>query len=411
MMDKWIRITSLITGVIMLVGCSHLTPVAPETPICSTTSTEGHVLWGLYQLYIDPAGPTVDVVPLRQASKHFNVKPYVTPPACNDCILIQPTGPYQYNILPLDITLKNPTAIKGYDVRGILISDDPDVTLKNPDEYTSLFDNGGAVTINPFIAYAKVMPTRSFGPGLSYTEHYNIYLSKFGKVSTVSYAIDASWPGRAKEPYQINQPSVNGIIDHMGKYTADITVDVFAAGNDVDEVQFDCSSMGFTSELPLTYQSGNTWIIHFQNTAHAYWGEYKCMVRASTASSTDSLYDYFSLTVVPTPTSLHDDLQPIFNTYCILCHKQPGPPVGLDLTEGNTYSNIVNVASVQSVIIRVTPFDAFFNSYLFAKVEGVYPFDPFYGSGDRMPKNGPPYLNTDEVSILINWINEGALDN
>ena len=208
----------------------------------------------------------------------------------------------------------------------------PGASLANPDNYTDLFDNGGPITINPFKAYAKLVLDRKFSPFESYVEPYLLYLEKIGKVNVLDFAVDASWPGRAKEPYQIDAPIVGGEIDDDGANIVPITVDVFHANNDVSEVWFDFSSMGFENELALTFVSGNTWQLSFQNTEQASAGVYLCIVRAKSSSSNRNLYGYFNLTVTPgaAGVSLATDVQPIFDSYCISCHGDGGS-AGLDL--------------------------------------------------------------------------------
>jgi hypothetical protein len=168
----------LTVSILVTLGCSQAGPVgtAPTSPAIDRSSeADGHVLLGYYRLYVDAGAGSVEVIPSRTVEGHFNVKPYVLPPNCNDCVKTKVTGPFQNNILPVDVTLKNPTQIKGHDVRGILLSDDPDAYLANPDNYTDLFDDGGDVNINPFKAFADTVIDRSFSPGESYTKSYNLY--------------------------------------------------------------------------------------------------------------------------------------------------------------------------------------------------------------------------------------------
>ncbi len=406
----------LAIGMLAVASCSQGSPVNTQLQpaLDRANDLDGHVLWGYYRLYIDPSGPTVDIVPVRNVEKHFNVKAFVNPPKCNDCIKIKPTGPFIDNILPLDITLKNPEQIKGYDVRGILLSDDTGADLDNPDSYTGLFDNGGPININPFKAYAKSEDDRGFGPGESFMEHYDLFLSKFKKVAVIDYAVDASWPTRAKEPYRFSTPDTPLNLDSNGDWTVQIYVGVFAAGEDVDEVWLDCSSLGFSQDLEFEFGGGVMWqILDFQNTHLASAGEYRCLAKASTASSNKYLYNYVDITVVedtPIP-SLQNDVQPIFDNYCTKCHQGSTPPVGLDLTEGNAFSNTVGVNSFQSSAKRIVPGDPNI-SYLMGKIGGTHMSNPpFGGSGDRMPQDGPPWMDALDFKMIADWIFEGALDN
>jgi hypothetical protein len=84
------------------------------------------------------------------------------------------------------------------------------------------------------------------------------------------------------------------------------------------------------------------------------------------------------------------------------CHSQGGI-FGLDLSSGLTYGATVGVSAFEMPgLQRVTPFDAT-NSYLYMKVAG----DPRI-QGDVMPLSGPP-LTTEQLRVIEDWINEGAL--
>lgn len=94
----------------------------------------------------------------------------------------------------------------------------------------------------------------------------------------------------------------------------------------------------------------------------------------------------------------------IFNPSCIEHHGDHATEAGLDLTSGNAYSNLVNVASVQVALNRVTPGDAE-SSYLIHKLDGRAGI-----VGDRMPTNGP-FLTTAQIDVIEQWIDDGAQNN
>jgi photosystem II stability/assembly factor-like uncharacterized protein len=95
------------------------------------------------------------------------------------------------------------------------------------------------------------------------------------------------------------------------------------------------------------------------------------------------------------------DIQPIFNDNCTSCHGGSG---GLDLSEGVSYDNLVNVASQgYAPSLRVEPGSAA-NSVLWNKVAGTGLL------GAQMPLGGSPLSQTDINTIEI-WINEGANEN
>lgn len=84
------------------------------------------------------------------------------------------------------------------------------------------------------------------------------------------------------------------------------------------------------------------------------------------------------------------------------CHGS-AQEAGLDLRTGNAYSNLVNVASTQTGVLRVIPGDAT-GSYIVIKVEGRQTV------GERMPLSGSNLDNID-LTNLKNWINQGAKNN
>ena len=100
----------------------------------------------------------------------------------------------------------------------------------------------------------------------------------------------------------------------------------------------------------------------------------------------------------------------VFTPLCSGCHNgsQPagGPlPGSQNLTAGNTFRNVVGVASIeQPGLLRVKPNDPD-NSYLIHKVEGAAGI-----TGVQMPFGGPP-LSQATIDQIRAWISAGALNN
>jgi len=91
----------------------------------------------------------------------------------------------------------------------------------------------------------------------------------------------------------------------------------------------------------------------------------------------------------------------IFTPICTQCHAGASAPLGLRLDAGNSYSQLVGVASVEEpALMRVRPGDAG-NSYLVHKIEGRA------SSGGRMPLGGPP-LSPAQIDLIRSWIAGGA---
>ena len=97
----------------------------------------------------------------------------------------------------------------------------------------------------------------------------------------------------------------------------------------------------------------------------------------------------------------------IFTPHCSGCHTGGGAalPASQNLTAGNTYANIVGVASVeQSALMRIAP-GAPDNSYLVRKVQGTPGI-----SGVQMPAGGTPLTQT-QIDMLRGWVVAGAQNN
>jgi len=100
--------------------------------------------------------------------------------------------------------------------------------------------------------------------------------------------------------------------------------------------------------------------------------------------------------------------QQILNPACVACHTDEGrtPSSGLNLKTGVSIANLVNIASVgKAGAVRVIPGNPS-GSYLIQKLEGAPDI-----VGLRMPRNGPPYLTTEQVALIRQWIQNGAPNN
>ncbi len=110
--------------------------------------------------------------------------------------------------------------------------------------------------------------------------------------------------------------------------------------------------------------------------------------------------------------TLSQDVQPIFTGNCVFsgCHTGSAPQEGMSLGEGQTFSNVVNVAARQLPgMSRVTPNQPD-NSYLVHKVQGTHLDVGVGGSGSRMPLNRSP-LSQSDIDLIRAWIQAGAQPN
>ncbi len=100
----------------------------------------------------------------------------------------------------------------------------------------------------------------------------------------------------------------------------------------------------------------------------------------------------------PDDTVTYADVEPIFMKRCVKCHKDNGkmgpPPEGLKL---DSYEAIV----MGSERLVVLPGNSGL-SELVRRVEGK--------SLPRMPFDGPPYLDDDDIRLIRQWVRQGAVD-
>jgi hypothetical protein len=104
------------------------------------------------------------------------------------------------------------------------------------------------------------------------------------------------------------------------------------------------------------------------------------------------------------PTSFANDVAPILQEKCLRCHDEDKPgPSELYL---DSYSLLMTGGKHGIPVVPGKPDD----SILYQKLKEDPPF------GDRMPlkKRSDPvgkYLSDDEMSVLAEWIRQGAKDN
>lgn len=106
----------------------------------------------------------------------------------------------------------------------------------------------------------------------------------------------------------------------------------------------------------------------------------------------------------PTLTSIQSN---IFSVNCALsgCHAGASPQQGMNLSEGQAFSNIVNVRSNEvPSLFRVEPGNPE-DSYLFMKITGATGI-----VGSRMPLGRSP-LSSEEIETIRQWIEDGAQNN
>lgn len=122
-----------------------------------------------------------------------------------------------------------------------------------------------------------------------------------------------------------------------------------------------------------------------------------------TGCSEESTTEPAPTTAAPMP-RLSDIQNKVFNESCALsgCHGVTNNQASLLLTDGSSFSNLVNVQSLLfPQFIRVEPGNSA-NSLLLKILKGEV--------SPRMPLNGTP-LSGAVIDSIAKWIDNGALDN
>ncbi|MDI3259396.1 MAG: TIGR03118 family protein [Sinobacteraceae bacterium] len=174
----------------------------------------------------------------------------------------------------------------------------------------------------------------------------------------------------------------------------------------VTQVQFfvDGTSIGTATTAPYTLQWDTTQVAD---------GQHTLIAKATDLAGNVGTSDPVQVTVangsgMVTLTQIQSQ---VFTPICSSCHNGQGStlPGSMDLRDGHSYSNIVNVASQeQPSLLRIKPGDPD-NSYLIRKVQG----EPNI-SGARMPfgcPNTQPCLSQQTIDMMRQWVAEGAQNN
>ncbi len=293
---KWI----IVILVICLSGCSSSNN-DPLTP-CANESAGGRILWGAWDVRIDTDTSEITATEVRSGEYHYNLSKILSPPNCPDCIDIELKKIIPgKNYIEVAVTLKNPTGVTGYDVRGIAMSQYEGFTLLNADGYTDIWDDGGPVKFNPFLAFAVEEPNRKFTGHAEHSRVYEIEYSELNKVIETTLVADASWPGNCREPYDIIVPEEPVVFTDL-EY-GEISCQVKAWDDDVKSVslaELDC--LGIDKQVEMVYQGDDVWLadgLQWHQGGGSV-GDYKMMVVAKTEGSAMYLVDYIDVELAAT---------------------------------------------------------------------------------------------------------------
>ena len=104
--------------------------------------------------------------------------------------------------------------------------------------------------------------------------------------------------------------------------------------------------------------------------------------------------------------SFNDDVLPVLNMHCVMCHL-PGAEQAELILYPDAWSQLVGISSSQSAFARVEPGNPS-KSYLYLKLTGEQ--DTEGGSGVQMPFQQSP-LEPSQIEMIRSWIEQGAEKN
>lgn len=107
------------------------------------------------------------------------------------------------------------------------------------------------------------------------------------------------------------------------------------------------------------------------------------------------------------PVSFSREIAPTLRAQCATCHMTGDEPGGMKLYPSAAYQSLVQVPSVSSPLLRVSPGSPE-DSYLLHKLQGTHL--EVSGEGVQMPFGQPP-LNDQRLQLLRQWIEQGAPNN
>ena len=286
-------------------GCSSGNQLTSPTQEEISPYSEPMIL-GAFNLSWDGVSDMLEVAPDRQLEAHHNITPLIVPKNISFQVLSwNPTT----RVMTVKVTIKNPTSLDVYDVRGILTNLGAKKLL-NADDYTKLFDKNVPPVANPFRAFAKDEVNRKFWGKYADPSQYiksEIYEIYFPSDFNISYLITAAWPSNAPEPYDIfNIAQVGALYKSSGSLEIfcevadwqDITADhVVLEGNPVTG-----GNVNFVREDTILWNATIT------NSGNAPVGDYEAWIAAYDVKFAYPLYNKTTIHVYPDATGWSDPI-------------------------------------------------------------------------------------------------------
>ena len=240
--------------ILMSFGCSGGKGGAPTMPgemsAQATGSTgSGRVLWGFFQISIDPSTGNCEVTPLRGAMFNCNVVKFLQPPSSPIQLVtvnVNPDSDFTTGYLDLDVTLRHPfpglDKFRGFDVRGIVMgggsvpfnfdqtvfrAGPADLVMENPDGWTRWWNPTEFTTFNTILGYTKGSKAPPNYLATATINPYKFFADDLDKDSPLSDIVPANRGTFSvisvtnKRRYILQFPPIPGGVDYRFNYAVD----------------------------------------------------------------------------------------------------------------------------------------------------------------------------------------------
>ena len=299
----------LVLITLISIGCSGVVPAVSSTEDDITGET-GRVpqyqTWADGTLSWNEASANLEFIPTRMAEGHHDVWPFLNPPECYDCVLINVTAHDPVaKTLTAEVTLRNPTPLSGFFVRGLVIAD-PTTSLEmlNQHYWWKPADFSPEQTPAPFRIFAVADTEYRFGSGESHMQEYQFSYGSLADFGKCEYRVIARFPKSPGEIRSIYYPMIHGAFTTSGGFISlRVLTDEFE--NTPDKIVWGYKVVDGIASNPINFRQepGGDWLTWFPGEATTADTAY-IWVFASTTTSTHALARRLDIPiqdVVPTP--------------------------------------------------------------------------------------------------------------
>jgi hypothetical protein len=228
---------------LLVLSCaaSHPPATAPDlTGVAldgQSVSGPHYIVWADGHLAWDDVSQALSFVPSRTSETFYNVWSLLNPPHCVDCVKINVVqhDPVAKTLVA-EVTLRNPTKLSGYFVRGVV--DPPQgsgIVLHDPDDWWHSALQPTDDPPAPFMAFAKDAYRMEFKPGEIHKATYAFSYGSLSEFGACTYRVIARFPMEPGEVLSLSNALTDGSLTKLGGFlTLSIDMQTEATSPNVD---------------------------------------------------------------------------------------------------------------------------------------------------------------------------------